>query len=83
MKITKETVRRTFRTFVQAALGYMLVHLSNVDFSDSRAALRAALTGVAVSAAAAGLSAVMNLEKEREEAHDDECLGEEQSRESD
>lgn len=67
MKFTKETFNRMLRTFIQTALSYIAIHIVAVDFSESKALLRAALTGIAVSAVAAGLSAVMNLEKKKTE----------------
>ena len=63
MVLTKDGIRRAFRTFIQAALAYITVNLALVDFSEDGAALKSALTGLAVSAVAAGLSAVMNLER--------------------
>ncbi|MBQ9228666.1 MAG: hypothetical protein IJ168_07500 [Eubacterium sp.] len=62
IKISKETVRRAVRTFVQAALAYIAVNFALVDFTDSRETVRTALIGLAVSATAAGLAAAMNLE---------------------
>lgn len=65
MKFTKETLNRMIRTFIQTAVSYIAIHVVTVDFSESKNLLRAALTGIGVSAAAAGLSAVMNLEKKQ------------------
>lgn len=65
MKFTKETLNRMIRTFIQTAVSYIAIHIVTVDFSESKNLLRAALTGIAVSVAAAGLSAVMNLEKKQ------------------
>ena len=62
MKFTKETLRRALRTFLQAALSYLLVSLAAVDFSKEVQALETLLLGTAVSALAAGFAAVMNLE---------------------
>jgi len=58
----KETFIRTGRTFLQAFIGYLAAHLviMTAGLSDTDA-LRTALTGLAVSALAAGLAAVMNL----------------------
>lgn len=59
MKITKTTVKRAVRTFVQAALAFALVSLKNgVDFTADDA-----VRGFAAGLIAAGLAAVMNLEK--------------------
>jgi len=62
MKFTKETLNRSLRTFCQAALSYMLVSLAAVDFSQDNQAIKTLLLGAAVSALAAGIAAVMNLE---------------------
>lgn len=62
MTVTKNTLRRAARTFFQTAAGYICVNVTMLDFSQSREVVRSALTGLTVSAIAAGLSAVMNLE---------------------
>ena len=59
MNIKKEWLRRAIRTFVQAAVGYIVVVIPNIDFSDT-SALKTALVGAGVSAVAAGIAAVMN-----------------------
>ena len=66
MKFTKETLKRMLRTFVQTAVGYILVNIALVDLSSGKEALKSALIGLGVSAAAAGLAAVMNLTKTEE-----------------
>ena len=63
MKITKETLFRAGRTFLQSALAYLAVNVVVIDFSDGKEAVRSAVIGLSVSAVAAGLSAVMNLER--------------------
>lgn len=63
LKITKNCLIRAFRTFIQAAIAYVAVNIALIDFSDEKSALKSALIGLAVSALAAGISAVMNLEK--------------------
>lgn len=63
MKFTKETWRRALRTFLQAAISYLAVNLCIVDFNADGEALTSALVGLAVSALAAGVAAVMNREK--------------------
>lgn len=65
MKFTKETLKRMLRTFIQTAVSYAAIHITTVDFTENKQLLRAALTGIGVSAASAGLSAVMNLEKKQ------------------
>ncbi len=62
MQITKDGLQRILRTFIQSALAYIAVNLVLIDFSEEGAAVKSALAGLAVSALAAGLSAVMNIE---------------------
>lgn len=64
MKFTKETWRRALRTFIQTAVSYLAVNLCVVDFTASSEVLTSALMGLVISAAASGLAAVMNLEKD-------------------
>ncbi len=66
IKWTKETAKRAIRTFGQAAVGYIVANLTVVDFSSGRDVAKSALIGLCVSAFAAGLSAVMNLQKKEE-----------------
>lgn len=70
MKITKNSLIKALRTFIQSAVGYLAVHLALIDFSDSKQALKTALTGLGVSAVSAGLCAVMNLEKKGDNSND-------------
>ena len=63
MKFTKETWRRALRTLVQTAVAYIAANLCVVDFSAEGEVLTSALVGLGVSALAAGIAAVMNLEK--------------------
>ena len=63
MKFTKETLRRAWRTFIQTAAAYVAANLCVIDFTASKDVIHSALFGLAVSAAAAGLAAIMNLEK--------------------
>lgn len=63
MKFTKETWRRTLRTFLQTAVAYIAANMCVIDFTAETEVLSSALIGLAVSALAAGLAAVMNLEK--------------------
>ncbi len=62
----KECIYRAFRTFIQAAAGYLAANLvvviSSTDASDFDA-LKMALVGLASSAVAAGLAALMNMKK--------------------
>ena len=63
MKFTEQTLNRAVRTFIQAALSYMLVNIAAAGFGDSDVNMKSALVGLIVASIAAGLSAVMNLEK--------------------
>lgn len=62
-KTLKSCLRRALRTFVQAAAGYASVNIVYAVSSSAQNfnALKSALTGVVISAAAAGFSAIMNL----------------------
>ena len=62
-KFTKETLKRAGRTFLQTAAAYIVANVCVLDFTAGKEVLYSALFGLAVSAAAAGLAAVMNLEK--------------------
>lgn len=66
MKFTKETVKRTARTFLQAALAYIAVNLVAVDLSSGKDVLKSALIGLGVSAVSAGIAAAMNLQSNTE-----------------
>lgn len=64
--ITNETLKRAGRTFIQSAAAYVAVNLVAVDFTGEKELVKSALCGLAVSAVAAGISAVMNLNKNKE-----------------
>ena len=64
--VTKNTIKRAGRTFIQAAVSYIGVNLIVIDFTTGKEALKSALIGLAVSSVAAGISAVMNLERNGE-----------------
>ena len=64
--ITKETCKRAGRTFLQTATGYILVNVAVVDFSAGKEVAKSAICGLIVSAIAAGVAAVMNLNKNTE-----------------
>ena len=60
MNILKKTyVKRALRTFLQTAVGYIAVNVAATDLS-----VKSAVIGLAVSAVAAGVAAVMNLKGE-------------------
>jgi len=69
-KFTKETLKRAGRTFLQTAVAYIAANICIVDFSAGKEVLFSALFGLIVSAAAAGLAAVMNLEKVESEVEE-------------
>lgn len=68
--IMKEWAYRALRTFLQSAVGYIVIALPNVDFSEQSKA-KTALIGIGVSAVAAGLAAVMNINTDKEEENND------------
>ncbi len=59
MSILKKTyVKRALRTFIQTAVGYIAVNIATTDLS-----VKSAVLGLAVSAVAAGVAAVMNVKE--------------------
>ena len=59
MNFLKKTyVKRAFRTFLQTAVGYIAVNIAATDLS-----VKSAVIGLAVSAVAAGMAAVMNIKE--------------------
>lgn len=67
MKITKETLRRAGRTFLQTAISYVAANLCLVDFTQSKDIIVSALLGLVISALSAGLAAIMNLQKNEQQ----------------
>ena len=61
--LTKESLIKVVKTFIQALIAFLVVALPTVDFTQEKSALKAALLGILSSAIAAGLSAVMNIEQ--------------------
>ena len=60
MNFLKKTyVKRALRTFLQTAVGYIAVNIAATDLN-----VKSAVIGLAVSAVAAGMAAVMNLREE-------------------
>lgn len=57
--LKKNCVKRALRTFLQTAVGYVAVNIAATDLS-----VKSAVMGLAVSAVAAGLAAVMNIKEE-------------------
>lgn len=66
----KEWAYRALRTFLQSAVGYIVIALPNVNFSEQSKA-KTALIGIGVSAVAAGLAAAMNINNDKEEENND------------
>lgn len=62
MKFTKNTAKRAFRTFIQAFISFIVVNYTMIDVTGDRSAIKQAVIGLLISAVAAGISAVMNLE---------------------
>lgn len=63
MKITQETARRALRTFLQAAVGILAANLALLPWAAESRELKAAVTGLLATAIAAGIAAVMNMER--------------------
>lgn len=57
--------KRALRTFVQAAAGYFCTAIVTVDWGADKAIIKAAVTGIIVSAIAGGISAAMNIIDEK------------------
>lgn len=55
----KNWIKRAIRTFLQAAVGYIVVSLPTVDWKDGDI-LKTTLVGIGVSSVAAGCAAVLN-----------------------
>lgn len=63
MIITKETLLRAGRTFLQSALAYITVNAVYINLTGNEASDKSAIIGLLVSAVSAGIAAAMNLEK--------------------
>lgn len=63
MTITKETLLRAGRTFLQSALAYITVNAVYINLTGNKASDKSAIIGLLVSAVSAGIAAAMNLEK--------------------
>lgn len=48
MKITKQTLNRALRTFIQTVIGYAAINIVTIDFSASKQVLKSALIGLGV-----------------------------------
>lgn len=60
----KTWIKRSYRTFLQTAIGYIAVNVATLDFTEDGAVLKSAIIGLGVSAVAAGIAAVMNMKEE-------------------
>lgn len=71
--LTKNSLKKALRTFLQTAIGYIItnitLHLGGIDFADGDV-IRNALIGLAIAAFSAGSAAVMNIEKDGCEVKD-------------
>ncbi len=66
IKWTRETTKRVFKTFIQAALAYMAMNFAGIDFTGNRDMVKTALIGLALSSISAGIAALMNLQSPAE-----------------
>ena len=62
MKFTRETLRRTLRTFLQAACGFFATQGVAILISNDYNVSKNIILGLIGSAVSAGIAAVMNLE---------------------
>lgn len=60
----KNWMKRSIRTFVQTAAGYLVVNLAAIDFTGDVSAVKKLLLGIGISAISAGFAAVMNIKEE-------------------
>lgn len=67
MKFTKETFRRTARTFIQTVFSYIVANIILVDFTADVETVKKVIFGLITSAFASGLAVVMNLERKEDE----------------
>jgi hypothetical protein len=58
--ITKSWMKRAIRTFVQSAVGYILVAVPAIDWTANGSALKTSFIGIGMSAVSAGIAAIMN-----------------------
>lgn len=63
----REPVKRAIRTFAQAAVSYIVVHVTTQDFETANT-----WKALAVAAIAAGIAAAMNIEIDEDRGNDDE-----------
>ncbi len=54
-------IKRSLRTFMQTAVGYIAVNVATLNFTEDGVILKSAVIGLGVSAVAAGIAAVMNV----------------------
>lgn len=63
----KNWVKRALRTMFQTAVSYIAVTIPTVDWTADRAALRATLAGICITALSGGIAAAMNIPEDDEE----------------
>lgn len=63
MKLKDDALKRIIKTFFQAFISTLTVEIVTVDFTGEKSVIKSALYTIAISCLAAGLAAVMNLEK--------------------
>ncbi|HBE13644.1 MAG TPA: hypothetical protein DCY74_05680 [Clostridiales bacterium] len=77
----QEWVRRALRTFLQAALGFiaanMMLYVTNMGDFSNFSVVRTSIIGLATSAVAAGIAAVMNMNFTKP-GNDDDYLDEQE-----
>lgn len=61
----KDWHKRAIRTFGQSAIGYIVVGIPSLNYYDDMSAMKTAIIGLAISAVATGISAVMNILDEK------------------
>ncbi len=59
----KTWIKRSLRTFLQTAVGYIAVNVATLNFTEDGVILKSAVIGLGVSAVAAGIAAVMNMKE--------------------
>ena len=63
----KNWLKRALRTAFQTAVSYIAIAIPSVDWGADRAVIRAALTGIFMSALSGGIAAAMNINEDEED----------------
>lgn len=66
MKFSKDVKDRMIKTFIQTLLGYIVVNIAIVDFTNEKEVVLNSILGIIIGAVASGLCALMNLENNKE-----------------